>query len=127
MTEFKFGTFCGNSCLLWLFPLGGFRLESIDCIAFTWALPATQLVILKYRGATMQIRSRGCSGTKMTACRSAITSITSIQRQGCPTSTNTTFRSRKLKTFSIDHCKTFVGAAIPALQLVKLERDDIYE
>jgi len=29
--------------------------------------------------------------------------------------------------FPHSHCKTFVGATIPALQLVKLERDDIYE
>ena len=39
---------------------------------------------------------------------------------GCRTSTNTTFGSRKLKTFSTDRCKIFAGATIPELQLVKL-------
>ena len=60
--------------------------------------------------------------SRIAGCRSV---TTPIQLRDCHTSMNTTCQSMKLRTSSVDHCKTYADVMILALRSVRLERDDI--
>src|SRR2546430_9737147 len=50
--------------------------------------------------------------------------ITSIQRLHCRISMNTTFRSKKLKPFSIARCKTYADERILESRSARLMKED---
>src|SRR5438128_9477365 len=58
----------------------------------------------------------------MAVCRSA---TTSTQRQDCHTSMNTKSRSKKLRIFSVSHCKIYADAMILEFQWARLGRGGI--